>query len=280
MKLTLGTHLSCNGPYGGSGIVAAIHGELGSERSRPLGGGVVLLEAAGATLDVIYDDGRLAAGLRESFLRDPTPWRVLDRPPADPAAIAAAWAMHAAYKATEAAKKDEASAAYAAAKAALPAEYPYLATSDPKGGALTLAAKNLRAMLKRAFPATKFSVTTERFSMGNSLTVAWTDGPAGAAVDAIAQQFSAGNFDGYDDCYRYDKSPWTDLFGSAKYVHTYRRNSPAAVLAACQKVLDTEPCPAGFSCAATMAAAFERGAINDYWTMDAIRAALGEKAPA
>ncbi len=60
-------------------------------------------------------------------------------------------------------------------------------------------AKLIRAALKRAFPRTKFSVRSHRYSGGASIDVGWADGPAAAAVDPIVQQFRRGDFDGMID---------------------------------------------------------------------------------
>lgn len=56
-------------------------------------------------------------------------------------------------------------------------------------------AAKIRAALKAAFkadyPKTKFSVTTDVYSMGSSVDVHWTDGPALAAVEAVTQAFDS-----------------------------------------------------------------------------------------
>ena len=51
------------------------------------------------------------------------------------------------------------------------------------------AAKLLRGKLAAAFPATKFSVRSSRFSMGESIDVSWTDGPSEKRVKAITNAF-------------------------------------------------------------------------------------------
>ena len=51
------------------------------------------------------------------------------------------------------------------------------------------AAKLLRAKLAAAFPATKFSVRSSRFSMGESIEVGWTDGPSEKRVKKITDAF-------------------------------------------------------------------------------------------
>ena len=56
-------------------------------------------------------------------------------------------------------------------------------------------AKHIRAALKASFPGVKFSVKSRKYSGGASIDVAWTDGPAGALVDAVTGQFQGGRFD-------------------------------------------------------------------------------------
>ena len=110
---------------------------------------------------------------------------------------------------------------------ALRTQHPEFATpEDTKGGTLVAAAKNLRSQLRLAFPGHKFSVTTDRFSGGDSLRVSWTDGPAVSRVEAIASQYKAGGFNGYDDIYEYNRSAWAQAFGDAKYVSCSRDYSP------------------------------------------------------
>lgn len=114
------------------------------------------------------------------------------------------------------------------AAAALRLANPHLVSPEnTKGGSLIAAAANLRTELRRAFPGHKFRVTTERYSGGTSLSVAWTDGPALSRVEAIADKYQPGHFDGMTDCYEYMPSAWTEAFGSAKYVQTTRNFSPA-----------------------------------------------------
>ena len=46
-------------------------------------------------------------------------------------------------------------------------------------------AKSIRTVLKSTFPATKFSVTTSRFSQGSSADVSWADGPTKTQVNDL-----------------------------------------------------------------------------------------------
>jgi hypothetical protein len=57
----------------------------------------------------------------------------------------------------------------------------------------------LRAALKAAFPATRFSVRLARGTAYGMCHVDWTDGPTYALVDAVVQPFSGEGFDGMTD---------------------------------------------------------------------------------
>lgn len=119
------------------------------------------------------------------------------------------------------------------AKVKLRADYPKLVEG---ANSLITASKNIRIELKVAFPGIKFSVTSERYSGGNSIDVAWTDGPTSKQVDAIIRKYQGGSFDGMTDCYDYDNRVFNDLFGRAKYVFARRNYSDAAVQASIDRI--------------------------------------------
>lgn len=75
------------------------------------------------------------------------------------------------------------------------------------------AAKLIRKALKAAFPATKFSVRSQRYSGGSSIDVRWTDGPSGKAVKAITDQFQGSGFDSMIDL-KYSLTHWLMPDGS------------------------------------------------------------------
>lgn len=50
---------------------------------------------------------------------------------------------------------------------------------------ITQVAKEIRAILKKEFPAVKFSVKSSRFSQGSSVDVSWVDGPTTDQVDTL-----------------------------------------------------------------------------------------------
>lgn len=60
-------------------------------------------------------------------------------------------------------------------------------------------AKHVRAALKAAFPATKFSVRSDAYSLGASIRVRWTDGPTNSAVAAVVNRFQGSDFDALTD---------------------------------------------------------------------------------
>lgn len=127
-------------------------------------------------------------------------------------------------------------AARASAAAALQAANPHLVPANKATDGLIAAAKNIRIELKRAFPLVKFSVTSSRFSGGNSIDVSWIDGPVTKQVDRIINKYAAGSFDGQTDSYDYEASTWTDAFGDAKYVHSRRDDSDKALESAIRSV--------------------------------------------
>jgi hypothetical protein len=127
------------------------------------------------------------------------------------------------------AAKDLAALAREQEKARLLEHHPDLIRPGDSMSSLNAASKNLRALLKKNFPGVKFSVRSSSFSGGSSIDIRWTDGPTRAAVDAIADQFSQGSFNGMEDIYEYSRAVWPELFGGAKYVHSSREFSDQAV---------------------------------------------------
>jgi hypothetical protein len=121
------------------------------------------------------------------------------------------------------AEKDAEAAKVAARRRAL-AELPSL---YPKETAV-----EIRKILKANFPATKFSVVTDRGSMVSSVSISWTDGPTESLVKPLVSCFKAGRFDGMTDSYDYDRDHVLTIDGKAytpacQYVSTSRSLSVA-----------------------------------------------------
>lgn len=96
---------------------------------------------------------------------------------------------------------------------------PDLNTTEPSP--CKRAAMNMRTLLKKKWPGTKFTVRLSRFSGGNSVDVKWMDGPASADVKKVCDVFESGYFDGMTDSYVYCESNWRQ-FGETKYLSVNR----------------------------------------------------------
>lgn len=64
---------------------------------------------------------------------------------------------------------------------------------------VTETAKLVRAALKTAFPAVKFSVTSKSYSGGAHIRVSWQDGPTTGQVERVTGQYSGSTFDAMID---------------------------------------------------------------------------------
>ena len=63
----------------------------------------------------------------------------------------------------------------------------------------TATCKRVRAIVKKNWPATKFSVKCKKYSGGSSVTVTWNDGPQSAEVDRKIKGLEGADFDGMQD---------------------------------------------------------------------------------
>jgi hypothetical protein len=86
------------------------------------------------------------------------------------------------------------------------------------------AAKNVRKMLKKHFPGFKFSVKSDY----TAVNIYWTNGPTASQVDDVVMMFKAGNFNGMEDIYEFQKTPFNDVYGSVQYVFTNREMTAEA----------------------------------------------------
>lgn len=90
-------------------------------------------------------------------------------------------------------------------------------------------AKLVRQALKESFPGTKFSVRSDTYSGGASIDIRYTDGPARALVEAIADQFKGAYFDGMIDYKgsRYHKLDGEEVRMGADFISVGREYSDA-----------------------------------------------------
>lgn len=94
------------------------------------------------------------------------------------------------------------------------------ATTRPRYIDVAEVAKMLRPVLKRTFPGVKFSVRIDRFSMGSSIDISWTDGPTDEQVGKVTGGFQGGRFEGMTDC-AYSADSWHCKTHGARSAETY-----------------------------------------------------------
>lgn len=229
--VVVGTRVWCALPYLGAGIVYAVHGEAAPETVA------FVFDKAGvkggaAKYDIVFENGAVSHHLSEAILRG-TQWRIYDTV-ATADEIAAALAASAITRARAEANEAAGKAAFAAEVARLQADqaFGHLEQGDDRYSG-KLAAKNIRAELRRAFKGVKFSV---RMAHYGSISIAWEDGPTASAVEGVANKYQAGSFNGMEDIYEYSASAWNEVFGGAKYINTGRAYSPAMVTKAIDQV--------------------------------------------
>lgn len=119
-------------------------------------------------------------------------------------------------KAEEQAKKDN-----AILREKLIKDNPDLMQAKDFNGRGSLAAKNIRTELKKAFKGIKFGIRSDY----SSVDVTWDNGPSADEVDKIIDKYSQGSFNGMEDIYEYNKNTWADIFGGAKYINSHRHIS-------------------------------------------------------
>jgi hypothetical protein len=115
-------------------------------------------------------------------------------------------------------------------------KYSHLRQTSKDESSLITACKNIRQELKIVFPGIKFSVRSERFSGGDSITISYNDGALTKEVESITDKYQEGNFDSMEDIYNYSNNPFNDFFGGAKYVHANRHLSKESYIKVAKKL--------------------------------------------
>lgn len=124
-------------------------------------------------------------------------------------------------------RREAAAQAHAEAVAALPSNPLYshlLPVGDRYCGNGT--SKNIKRHLAHLYPGVKFSVRQNGSNTHSSILVCYTGGPSAREVETELSLFTAGDFDGGTDCYRYNRSAFNDVFGSVQYLSASRKPSP------------------------------------------------------
>lgn len=89
-----------------------------------------------------------------------------------------------------------------------------------------LTAKAIRKELKQLFPNIKFSVTSESYSMGNSVNIRYIDGVPTKQIEEIVSKYEYGQFNPMEDIYEITNS--RDDIPQVKYLFTRREYSEDA----------------------------------------------------
>ena len=91
------------------------------------------------------------------------------------------------------------------------------------------AAKQIKTILKKAFPKTKFKVVSDSFAGGDSVDIRWEDGPTDDAVRELTHQYQEGHFNSMEDIYEYSND--RNDIPQTKYVLRQRSFSEGARMA-------------------------------------------------
>lgn len=83
------------------------------------------------------------------------------------------------------------------------------------------AAKAIKNELKQAFPGINFSVKSSNFSMGDSVSISWADGPTESEVEMYTDKYQYGYFNGMEDIY--ENTNRRDDIPQSKYVSCNRK---------------------------------------------------------
>lgn len=227
LTVVIGTRVHSILHGGRNGIVYAIHGEQKAENCKVYSG--VMHTGGRAKFDIVFNNGTLSRDLPECILRG-VQWRIYDEvAPTDE--IAEALEHQAATAADKAAKATEAKTAFEIECARLMTAPEYAHLINKTAQDRNQLAKNMRKDLKLHFPGVKFSV---RMDGHNSCTVEWTDGPTTKAVEEVARKYKAGSYDGMQEIYEYNRTPFKEIFGDVQYLSIRRDYSLPTV----QKALD------------------------------------------
>lgn len=82
--------------------------------------------------------------------------------------------------------------------------------------------KNIKLHLKKIFPDVKFSVKKDGYS---AVYISWEDGVTTSQVEKEVSIFEAGKFNGHEDIYEYNRTPFGQVFQTVEYIFTNRKYS-------------------------------------------------------
>lgn len=199
-----------------------------------------VMGSGGGSVDIVWNDGGMSRQSPECFLRAAGGITIKESITlADESTIEALLAK-AEQAATQAKNEEKAAAEAKNAQYQALKTNPQFSHLDQIGGCAQTkdVAKNIRKHLKKLFPTTKFSVRCHSYSCIN---IDWTDGVTQTQVDNVVSDFEKGHFNGMEDIYEYESTPFNSLFGSVKYIQLHRSFSDEHIQLAIDKVTKGDP---------------------------------------
>lgn len=212
--IVAGTTVSTTLYNRGLGVVYAVHGTPSPQSVRRVLSGA-MVTGGSAFYDIVFYDGSLSRRLPEAILLG-CQWTIHDdRLLVDAASrqvmLEKAEQLRLAKEHAERERKDRFAAEVAALR--VNPDYAHLHQGDDGSG--VLAAKNMRILLKAAFPNAKFRIRKQSYG---SVTVSYEGEAQEEAVKAITQRFKTGSYNHLSDCHSTTDTPWSTVFGGVQYV--------------------------------------------------------------
>lgn len=229
--------------YGGrDGVIFQIHGEPRPQTIRQHVSGVVCMGGS-ADCDIVWENGTKSLRIPEAIIYG-VQWRVHWGDIASQKVIDLLLSNVERVKSIHAYEKQEETRKFDAEKQRLLAAPQYkrlirmtdaqaeAKSKDKWACSCVVASQNIRKLLKLHFPGVKFSVTTSKYSGGDSIRVKWMDGPTNERVKKVTDPFTGSTFDGMQDLKSYVHTPFNTLFGDSDHVFTDREYSDSAIQSA------------------------------------------------
>lgn len=236
--IRLGTQVNGHLYANGIGYVVAVN-------EMPSGGNVVPIGsrynvANDCTVDVVFIKGNRSNDIPECIVRG-AQWDINEHVIAKPAMIEKLIAHNEKYLAEQNRKAEAEAAVFEASKADCKDNYPWLTPITDRFD-YKQKAKNVRAMLKHQFPKTKFSVRKHDTS---SIYIYWTDGPTTIDVKNVIEYFLAGHYNGMEDIFEHDSTPFNSVFGGFDSINYERSWSEELYNAKAEELSEhfNEPAP-------------------------------------
>lgn len=218
----IGTRVNCALYYAGPGVIYAIRGVQTPENVSSFSGGAGV-SGGSAMFGIVYENGGKSE-VPEAIVRG-IQWTIYDE-------VASAEEIEALLKNADvvaAAKEKQAreeKEAFTAAVEALRTDANYADLEQGTDHSGKLAAKNIRKVLRKAFPAVTFSVRKHSYG---SVAINWADGPTVSTVEALVLRYKTGHFDSMQDLHTSTDTPFTVVFGGCDYLSCQRSYSEALV---------------------------------------------------